>query len=73
MPKTKIYNYICKNNYDKCLFIITIIMKFIFKPKKKKSYYYIMLKFSMHCTNYRLVCIYIQSKIVESPSIQIPG
>lgn len=35
MPKTKIYNYICKNNYDKCLFIITIIMKFIFKPKKK--------------------------------------
>ena len=37
MPKTKIYNYICKKNSDKCLFIITIIMKFIFKPKKKKK------------------------------------
>ena len=72
MPKTKIYNYICKNNYDKCLFIITIIMKFIFKPKKKIILLY-YAKISMHCTNYRLVCIYIQSKIVESPSIQIPG
>ena len=43
MPKTKIYNYICKNNYDKCLFIITIIMKFIFKAKKKKKNHTIIL------------------------------
>ena len=61
MPKTKIYSFICKNNYDKCLFIIIIIMKFIFKQKKL---YYIMLKFSVHCTNYQPVFIYIQSKIV---------
>ena len=54
---SRLYNSINTHNYNKCLLITTIIMKFhiYVKEENKSRKNYLILNFLAHCTSYRSI------------------